>query len=156
MVVFVGVTVPLENVELYPAGLLAHEYLCPMTDVSPMEMEAPWQIVLSIPALVAGNGFTVITTEFVLLHPVAVIVSVKEYVVVKVGLTDGLARVDTKPDGLEAQAYVWPPMAAAPMEVEANLQILLFAPALANGSGLMVMIAESVFLQPVAVMVSVR
>jgi hypothetical protein len=50
-----------------------------------------------------GTGLTLIVTELVLLHPVAVTVSVRVYIVVLPGLTDGLALVDVKPEGDEIQ-----------------------------------------------------
>jgi hypothetical protein len=47
-----------------------------------------------LPVAAAGNGFTVTVTLFDCSHPVAVIVSVKVYVVVTVGLAVGLAALD--------------------------------------------------------------
>jgi hypothetical protein len=47
----------------------------------------------------AGSGFTVIVTEFDLLHPVAVIVSVRVYMVVVVGDTEGFEEVELNPEG---------------------------------------------------------
>jgi hypothetical protein len=46
-----------------------------------------------VPALTVGRPNTVTTTEFELVHPVAVIVSVNVYVVVVVGDTDVLEDV---------------------------------------------------------------
>lgn len=43
---------------------------------APIEAEFPEHIVLLVPALAAGRGLTAITTEFDLVHPVAVTVSV--------------------------------------------------------------------------------
>ena len=48
-----------------------------------------------------GNGLTVMVTLLVLVHPVAVTVSTNVYVVVAVGLTDGLALVEVNPLGLD-------------------------------------------------------
>ena len=48
-----------------------------------------------------GGVLTVTTTLWVLVHPVAVMVSVNVYVVVTVGLTVGLDMFEVKPAGLE-------------------------------------------------------
>jgi len=75
----------------------------PPTAVAPIVVEVPVHIALFVPAFAAGKGFTVTTTEFCLLHVVAVMVSVRVYVVVMVGETLGLAVVDVKPTGLDTQ-----------------------------------------------------
>jgi len=59
-----------------------------------MFVDAPLQIVALDPAAAVGNGFTVTVTLLDLLHPVAVIVSVRAYVVVVVGFALGLDTVE--------------------------------------------------------------
>ena len=54
-----------------------HEYVFPATDDAPSVTFTPLQIVVLLPALAAGDGFTVTMTEFDCWHPVAVIVSVR-------------------------------------------------------------------------------
>ena len=61
------------------------------------------QIARSGPATAEGNGFTVTVTLCVLVHPVAVIVSITVYVVFTSGLTDGFATVEVNPAGEEVQ-----------------------------------------------------
>ena len=101
--VAVGLTLGFEAVELNPDGLDVQLYVLPLTEAAPIVVLAPLQIAPLLPTLAVGNGFTVITTLFVLLQPVAVIVSVTLYVVVIVGLTLGFALVELNPDGLEVQ-----------------------------------------------------
>lgn len=55
-----------------------------------------------LPVFADGNEFTVILTEFDLVHPVDVIVSVKVYVVVVVGFILGFEFVEVNPVGFEA------------------------------------------------------
>ena len=50
-----------------------------------------------------GKVFTVTTAVSFALHPVAVIVCDRKYVVVEAGVTDGLATVELNPDGLLVQ-----------------------------------------------------
>ena len=50
--------------------------MSPPTEVEPIEVEAPLQIVAFDPAAAVGNGFTVTVTLLDLEQPVAVIVSV--------------------------------------------------------------------------------
>ena len=78
--------------------------MSPATGAAPIESLEPIQIILELPALAAGTGLTVTVIEFELVQPVAVIVSVKVYVVVIVGETEGLERVDVNPEGDETQA----------------------------------------------------
>jgi hypothetical protein len=63
-------------VEVNPLGDDVHEYVLPVTADAPIEVDAPLQIVLSEPALAVGNGFTVITTVSLFIHPVDVLVTV--------------------------------------------------------------------------------
>ena len=77
MVVEVGFTLGLAEVEVKPLGLDDQEYVTPVTVVEPIEVELPVQMLASAPADLVGSGLTVIITESVLLHPVEVMVSVK-------------------------------------------------------------------------------
>ncbi len=77
--------------------------MLPLTEAAPMLAEAPEQIVALAPGFAAGKGLTVTITEFVFVQPVAVMVSVNEYVVVTVGETLGLETVDVKPVGDDVQ-----------------------------------------------------
>ena len=63
-------------------------------DAAPRLKEAPEQIPVALVTVAEGRGLTVIVTESVLEHPVAVIFSVRMYVVVTVGLTLGLLLVE--------------------------------------------------------------
>ncbi len=76
--------------------------------------------------------------------------------VVIVGLTVGLDKIEIKPAGLLIQLYVLPSIAAEPISVELPVQIALAIPALAKGRGLTVTITLLVLSQPVAVIVSVK
>ena len=68
--------------------------MSPPTEVEPIEVEAPLQIVAFDPAAAIGNGFTVTVTLLDLEQPVAVIVSVTVYVVVVVGFAVGFDTVE--------------------------------------------------------------
>jgi hypothetical protein len=48
----------------------------PTTDAAPMDIATPEQLLVFAMVAAAGNGFTLMITEFDLIHPVAVIVSV--------------------------------------------------------------------------------
>ena len=76
--------------------------------------------------------------------------------VVTVGATVGLATFDVNPAGLETQLYVFPETAAAPIVVLSPKQIALSPPVVAVGNGFTVTMRLLLFVQPVAVMVSVR
>ena len=65
--------------------------------------DAPVQIEALLPASFPGRGLTVIVTEFELVQPVAVMVSVNVYVVVAAGETEGLDTVLVNPAGDETQ-----------------------------------------------------
>jgi hypothetical protein len=69
--------------------------------VEPMPVELPEQTPLSVPVDAAGNGFTVTVTLLLFEQPVAVMVSVRVYVVVAVGDTVGFDKADVKPTGLD-------------------------------------------------------
>ena len=92
------------------------------------------QIATFEPVAAAGNGLTVTVTLLVFVQPVAVIVSVTEYVVVADGVTVGLGAVETKPAGDEVQLYVLPTTPAAPIVVEPPAQTATFDPATAAGN----------------------
>ena len=81
-VVAVGLTDGFDEVEVKPDGELVHEYESPETDAAPIETEPPGQMAVLAMTDAAGNGFVVTLTELAFLHPVAVIISVREYVVV--------------------------------------------------------------------------
>jgi len=76
----------------------------PPTAVEPIDVDEPEQIVAFDPAAATGNGLTVTVTEFDLVQPVAVTVSVTVYVVVEVGFAVGLDTVvELNPvDGVQA------------------------------------------------------
>ena len=71
--------------------------------VAPIRVIFPAQIILSIPAMAEGNGFTVTVTLLLFEQPVAAILSVTVYVVVVVGDTVGFAEVEVNPAGSETQ-----------------------------------------------------
>jgi hypothetical protein len=97
-----------------------------------------------------------ITTEAELLHPVAVIVSVKVYVVVAVGDTDGLADVDVNPEGFDVQLYEKPVEAVPPIVIEPPRHMDEFEPGLTVGKPNTVITTESDLVHPVAVIFSVK
>ena len=97
-----------------------------------------------------------ITTEFDFVQPVAVIVSVKVYVVVVVGVTDGLLAVEVKPLGLLTQLYVSPVTGDAPTVAVPPLVMDWLLPAFADGTGFTVITTLWLFVQPPAVIVSVN
>ena len=78
--------------------------MSPPTAVEPIDVDEPEQIVAFDPAAATGNGLTVTVTEFDLVQPVAVTVSVTVYVVVEVGFAVGLDTVvELNPvDGVQA------------------------------------------------------
>ena len=77
--------------------------------------------------------------------------------VVCVGFTVGLARLELNPDGTELQlkVLVIPVRTPAPRVVFAPAQIERLSPAIARGSGFTVTTTLFVLVQPVEVMVSV-
>ena len=76
MVVTIGATVGLADVEENPAGLETQLYVFPETAAAPMIVLLPKQIALSPPVVAVGNGFTVTVRLLLLVQPVAVMVSV--------------------------------------------------------------------------------
>ena len=76
MVVTIGATVGLADVEVHPAGLETQLYVFPETAVAPILVLLPKQIALSPPVVAIGNGFTVTVRLLLFTQPVAVIVSV--------------------------------------------------------------------------------
>ena len=64
--------------------------------------------------------------------------------------------LEVNPPGLLVQLYVCPPVDDVPMVVDEPLHWLVSTPAFGVGNGLTVTIAVSVFVFPVAVIVSVR
>lgn len=76
VVVVVGLTDGLDTVELKPDGFDVQLYVSPVTETEPICWLLPEQRLWLLPTFAVGCGFTVIITEFDLVHPVAVIVSV--------------------------------------------------------------------------------
>ena len=76
MVVTVGVTVGLADVEENPAGLETQLYVFPETASAPILALLPKQITLSPPVVAVGKGFTVTVRLLLFTHPVEVMVSV--------------------------------------------------------------------------------
>ena len=123
--------------------------------VVPM-VELPFkQIALSSPAIASGNGFTLTVTLFEFLQPVRIMVSSTVYVVVTVGLTVGLARVEVNPAGNDVQlkAFILPFRGALRVVLPFK-QIALSAPAMAAGNGFTVTVTLWVLWHPVLMMVS--
>ena len=101
-----------------------------------------------------GAGFTTIKTEFDLIHP-WILVSVKVYVVVTPGLTDGFDEVEIKPVGLLVHEQVLPATEEAPIETEEPLQIVSVPMTAAAGKRFTVTKTELDLTQPLE-LVSVR
>ncbi len=99
VVVVVGDTDGLDTVDVNPVGVDVHEYVLPVTDAAPIVVELPVQMAFADPVVAAGTGFTVMTTVFVVEH--VPLDSVRLYVVVTVGDTDGLETVEVNPLGLD-------------------------------------------------------
>ena len=76
MVVSVGATVGLADVDVHPAGLETQLYVFPETAVDPILVLLPKQIALSPPVVAVGKGFTVTIMLLLLVQPVEVMVSV--------------------------------------------------------------------------------
>jgi hypothetical protein len=133
-------------VDVYPEGVLVHEYVFPETAVVPIAAEVPAQTEVLVPALAAGLEFTVMVTEFVLLQPDETD-STKVYVVVTVGLTVGFDKEEVNPDGLLVQEYVFPVTAVPPIVNEFPEQMIFAGPVTADGTGFTVMVTEFEFTQ---------
>ena len=101
MVVTVGDTEGLAEVEVNPVGFDVQEYVLPLTVEAPIVVLPPLQIILLEPTFTVGKGFTVTVTESAFEQPVAEMVCVKIYLVVVVGATLGLAEVEVNPLGFE-------------------------------------------------------
>jgi hypothetical protein len=78
VVVCVGLTVGRASVEVNPAGteLQLKVLVIPVRTPEPRVVFEPEQIERLSPAIASGNGFTVTITLLLLVHPVAVMVSV--------------------------------------------------------------------------------
>ena len=94
-----GLTDGFEEVDVNPDGLLVHEYVLPLTEVAPMAIDAPEQMAVLAIIEAAGKALTVTVTGFDFVQPVAVIVSARVYVVVTIGFTIGLDKVEVNPVG---------------------------------------------------------
>ena len=77
MVVTIGATVGLADVEENPTGLELQLYVFPETAAAPILVLLPKQIALSPPVVAVGNGFTVTIRLLLFAQPVAVMVSVR-------------------------------------------------------------------------------
>ena len=154
VVVTVGETTGFAIEDVKPLGVDVHAYVRPATAAAPSCLLPPLQIAELVPAFAAGTGLTVTTTEFDFEQPVATTVSVNVYVVVTVGETETEEAFDVKPAGFDVQLYVLPLIAAAPSEAEEPLlQMLVFVPAAAAGSGLTEITTVLELKQPVATIV---
>ena len=60
MVVMVGLTVGLEDVDPKPEGLLVQEYEWPEIEVAPIDIELPEQILLLAIVVAEGSGYALI------------------------------------------------------------------------------------------------
>jgi hypothetical protein len=98
IVVVDGFTVGLAEVEVNPEGELLHEYVLFDTAVAPIALELPLQMAVFEITAAAGSGFTVMVTGLDFTQPL-LLVSVRVYVAVTVGVTVGFAEVEVKPDG---------------------------------------------------------
>ena len=114
----------------------------------------PLHMVDPDPIDAVGSGLTVIVTELDFEHPAA-LVSVMEYVVVVVGLTEAVEAVELYPEGELVQVYVLPLTEALPIVAELPRPIDASLPAFAAGSALTVIVVEFEFWHPVAVTLSV-
>ena len=104
----------------------------------------------------SGHVFTVMVTEFALLQPVAVIFSVRVYLVVAVGFAFGFETVPEESPVVGDHEYVCPLIVAVPSESDLPLQMVALEPVVASGNGFTVTCTELEFVQPVAVIFSVR
>ena len=141
-------------VELNPvAGV--QEYVSPETDAAPINTLLPLHMDTSFPAFADGRGLIVTVTEFDLLHPVAIIVSVNTYVVVTVGFARGLETIEELNPVDGDHEYELPATDSAPMVVPVPRQMETLLPASAAGSGATVTVTVFDLVQPVPVIVSV-
>ena len=104
------VTAPVPATIALPPVILAasREYVMPVELVAVVVVvttPAPWQRVevAGVNGDMLTVGVIVTTTLFVLVHPVAVMVSTRVYVVLTSGLTDGFDSVEVNPAGTEVQ-----------------------------------------------------
>jgi hypothetical protein len=70
----------------------------PDTEAAPIEIELPLQIAVLDITVAKGKAFTVMVTGLDFTQPL-LLVSVRVYVAVTVGVTVGFAEVEVKPDG---------------------------------------------------------
>ena len=119
-------------------------------------MEVSAQILLSKIIPRTGSGFTVIFTESDLLHPVILSVSVNINIVVTCGNTEMELAEEEKLFGVDIQEYLFKLVALVPNLTRSTLKIVLLAPVMASGNGLIVTFMLSLLLHPVARIVSVK
>ena len=96
-----GVTTGFDKVDVNPVGIDVQLYEFPGTGGAPICVLAFWQMSRFGPVTAAGNGLTVTVTLWLLVQPVAVMVSERKYVVVTSGETTGLAVTEVNPGGTE-------------------------------------------------------
>ena len=73
-----GETLGFDEVEVNPAGELTQEYVLPLTDAAPMDIEEPVHIVAAAATAAAGKELTVTVTEPDLLQMLVAFASVRE------------------------------------------------------------------------------
>ena len=96
-----------------PVGF-AYHFIVPVEETA-LNVTVPVpHLPAGVVAVMLGSGVTDTTTSLLIEHPVAVIVSVSEYVVVETGLAEGCASVALLNVAAGVQAYVFPAVAAAP------------------------------------------
>src|SRR6185312_2548489 len=147
VVVDVGLAVGLDTVVPDNPVDGVHAYVLPPTALAPIDVDDPVQIVALVPAEATGKLLTVTVTLLAFTQPLE-LVSVTVYVVVEVGLAVGLEVVvpDKPVDGVHA--YVLPPTALAPIDVDEPVQIVALEPADATGRLLTVTVTLFEFTQP--------
>ena len=93
-------------------------------EAAPIVTAVPLHTVLALPGAGVGNALTVTVTLFDLVQVNPVLDSVRVYVVVVVGDTDGFDDVEEIPDGLDDQLYVLLVTEGAPIFTEVPLHIV--------------------------------
>ena len=138
----------MELVSLNPVGLDVHLYLSPLTVDEPRLRTVFPQTVVSFATLAKGRAFTVIFALLFLEHPLAVVVSVKLYVIVEDGATLILELEEVNPLGVDVQLYVFPLTELAPSVMLSPLQMDVALPIVAEGVEFIVMLMDDESLQP--------
>ena len=89
--------------EVNPEGLLVQLYELPLTELAPRFKTVFPHTLVSFATFAEGRGLTVIFALLLLVHPDAVTVSVRLYVIVEEGATVILEAVEVNPLGLLVQ-----------------------------------------------------